>query len=145
MDKSNDKPKKSFQCIHCNEKPFTTLQNLKRHISRKHQNIDNPQTTTHDDNVSVLSDNTIISINYQSDTEEIIEIPKPDPIPSDEYLINLRNEYMKYQYLYTGIDNRIKWNANNTDVNMDFHLRNHTRKFTYILTDIKDLYAKPIE
>jgi hypothetical protein len=138
-----DKPKKSFPCTHCFEKPFTTLQNLKRHITRKHKDIDLIQQETERDDVSVLSTNTtIISINYLSDND--IEEPEPqpheprpyEPIPSDEYLINLRNEYIKYQHLYTGIDNRIKWNANNINVNMDFHRQRHTLKMRYILFKI---------
>ena len=109
----------------------------KRGFGKVRENISETKQETDNDNISVLStDTTIVSVNYQSDTEEIIEIPKPDPIPSDEYLINLRNEYTKYQYLYTGIDNRIKWNANNTDVNMDFHRQRHTIKMRYILFKI---------
>jgi hypothetical protein len=106
-----------------------------------------------DDNISVLStDTTIVSINYQSDTEmEIIDIPKPDSsigglspktgnaIPSDEYLINLRNEYMKYQHLYEKLDKKLQWDANNANVDLLYFKIKHSLKFTYILVDLRDV------
>ena len=155
-----DKPKKTFPCEICSE-IFTTKQNLQRHQSRKHTNI---SETIQDDNISVLSESTKSETNpmdspiggfersvLANDPQtgkyllDVPDVPKPEPIPSDEYLINLRNEYMKYQHLYTGIDNRIKWNENNSNVDLNYHLRKHNHKFTYILTDIKDLYGKAID
>jgi hypothetical protein len=141
-----DKPKKSFQCPHCLEKPFTTLQNLKRHITRKHKDIFETKQEIEIDNISILSnDTTIISINYQSDNDEVLEIIKPDSTPSREELIDIRNKYMKYQHLYEKIDKEIRWDANNANVDLSYYEKKHSRKITYILTDIKDLYAKPLE
>jgi hypothetical protein len=131
MDK---KDKKSFQCEYCSE-VFSTKQNKNRHILRKHKDIDLTQQTSQDDD-SILSDNTtpeeltIVSINYQSDNEE------PIPNPSDEYLIHLRNEYMKYEHLYRGLDNRMRWQKSNANIDMNFYLRKHNTKMKYILFKI---------
>jgi hypothetical protein len=145
MDK--DKLKKQFFCEYCSE-IFTTKQNLQRHITRKHKNIEQQQ----DDNISVLStDTTIISINYQSETEhscaernDVPEIPKPESIPSDEYLINLRNEYMKYQHLYKNLDKKMKWDKNNEFIDMNFYHQKHVTKMRYILFKIALLKCNTI-
>jgi hypothetical protein len=136
-----DKIKKQFPCPYCSEKPFTTLQNLKRHITRKHSNI---SETIENDNVSVLSDNTIISINYQSDND-VPDISQPDPLPSREELIDIMNKYEKYQHLFPAIKKQMKWDEYNSKV--DINLCKHTFSVNMyrILTDIKDLYAKPID
>jgi len=136
MDKS-DKPKKTFPCEICSE-IFTTLQNKKRHISRKHKDID---LTCQDDNISVLSEST------KSETYllEVPDIPQPDLIPSQEELIDIMNKYEKYQHLFPAIKRQMKWNENNRKV--DINLCKHTFSVNMyrILTDIKDLYAKPID
>ena len=125
---------RKFKCEHC-EECFTTKQNLQRHISRKHKDIDLSQTTVHDDNVSVLStDTTIVSVNYQSDNDS----PEPDPIPSDEYLINLINEYEKYKHLFPSLHKKLNWEKNNIDVDLSYHEKKHNHKMVYILTDIRD-------
>lgn len=130
-----DKPKKSFQCEYCSEKPFTTLQNKKRHQSRKHKDIQHQ-----DDNVSVLSDySTKSEETVINPTEYILDVPiitKPEPIPNDAYLIHLRKEYNKYEHLYTGIDNRLKWEKVNRDIDMDFYVRRHNTRMKYILFKI---------
>jgi hypothetical protein len=42
-------------------------------------------------------------------------------------------------------DNRYKkWEKNNADINMVMYIRKHSRRMAYVLTDIHDLYAKPI-
>ena len=140
MDKIN-KPKKQFPCSYCNEKPFTTLQNLKRHITRKHPNISETKQESDNDNISVLStDTTIIPINYQSETEEPkIEIPKPEPIPGDEYLITLIREYEKYQHLFPAIKRQMKWNENNATIDLHYHLRKHNKNMVYLMVDIRDV------
>lgn len=140
MDKINDKKEsiRKFQCVHCNEKPFTTKQNMLRHITKKHKNVFETEAGDMlNEYLETQMTETIVSINYQSDVDE-------EPTPRDEYLIHLRNEYMKYQHLYTGIDNRIKWNKNNTDVDFERYKSIFWKRMSYIITDIKDLYAKPI-
>lgn len=135
---------RKFQCVHCDEKPFTTKQNLLRHITRKHKNVFETEAGVNTPNIDMLNeyletqmtDNIIESVNYQSDND--------DPIPRDEYLIHLRNEYMKYQHLYTGLDNRMKWDKNNSNVDFERYKSIFWKRMSYILTDIKDLYAKPI-
>jgi hypothetical protein len=130
MDKVN-KPKKQFPCPHCSEKPFTTLQNLKRHITRKHPAIS--ETIQESDDVSVLStDTTIISINYQSDNEPEI----PQPLPSQEELIEIMNKYEKYQHLFPAIKRQMKWQEANCNVDMHFYLRKHTIGMRYNLYKI---------
>lgn len=37
-----------------------------------------------------------------------------------------------------------KWEKNNADVDVLLYIRKHSRRMAYILTDIHDLYAKPI-
>ena len=150
MDKINDKQPivRKFQCIHCDEKPFTTKANMLRHISRKHKNIENELEVT--DNVSVLSGSTKSETNPMDYILDVPDSPigslspQPDPIPSDDYLLTLIQEYEKYQHLFPAIKRRMKWNENNSNVDLNYHLRKHNHKFTYILTDIKDLYAVPI-
>lgn len=129
MDKS-DKPKKTFPCEICSE-IFTTLQNKKRHISRKHKDID---LTCQDDNISVLSEST------KSETYllEVPDIPQPDLIPSQEELIDIMNKYEKYQHLFPAIKRQMKWNENNSNVDMNYHLRKHNHRMTYILVDLRD-------
>jgi hypothetical protein len=137
---------RKFQCIHCDEKPFTTKANMIRHISRKHKNIDLTQQQQPDDNISVLSTDTpIISVNYQSDTETDSFIGglspqtgKQETLPSDEYLFNLINEYEKYKHLFPAIHKKLKWNENNSNIDLNYHLRKHNHKFTYILVDLRD-------
>ena len=46
------------------------------------------------------------------------------------------NDYEKYQHLFPAIKKEIKWEEANRNVDMEFHLRKHTRKFTYILFKI---------
>lgn len=128
-----DKPKKSFQCEYCSEKPFTTLQNKKRHQSRKHKDI---QHQDDNDNVSVLSDSTKSETNPMDYILDVPDSPQPEPIPGDEYLIHLRKEYNKYEHLYTGIDNRLKWEKVNRDIDMDFYVRRHNTRMKYILFKI---------
>lgn len=136
MGKINDK--KKFQCPECGE-CFTTLQNQKRHCFRKHKEVvletvvDSPPMTVNelidsDPLVSIILDE-IVSVNYQSDNET-------EPIPNDAYLIHLRNEYNKYKHLYTSIDNRIKWQKSNSNIDMDFYVRRHNTKMKYILFKI---------
>jgi len=125
-----DKFKKSFQCAHCNDKPFTTKQNLKRHVSRKHKDINQES-----DDVSVLStDTTIVSVNYQSDNEPEIEIP--DPLPSREELIEIMNKYEKYQHLFPAIKRQMKWQEANCNVDMHFYFKKHTIGMRYNLYKI---------
>jgi hypothetical protein len=136
MDKINDKRK--FPCEYCCD-IFTTLQNKKRHISRKHKGIDLIQQQEADnDNISVLSDNVIVSVNYQSEIDEQHEIKQIATIPDDEYLLHIISEYEKYEYLFPTLYKKIKWNKNNADVDMIYHLRKHNHKMTYLLVDIRD-------
>jgi len=108
---------------------------------------ENISETIEDDNISVLStDTTIVSINYQSDSEtEIIDIPKPEPIPSREELIDIMNKYEKYKHLFPAIKRQIKWDEYNSKVDMNFFKHTFSVNMYRILTDIKDLYAKPID
>lgn len=141
MDKINDK--KKFQCPECGE-CFSTKQNLRRHITRKHKEdvwetvVDSPPMTVNelidsDPLVSIILDDRgvpdIISVNYQSETET-------EPIPNDAYLIHLRNEYNKYNHLYRSIDNHIKWQKSNRNIDMDYYVRRHNTKMKYILFKI---------
>ena len=137
-----DKPKKTFSCPHCSEKPFTTKANMIRHISRKHKNIENELEVN--DNVSVLSESTKSESNPMDYILDVPDSPQPDPIPSDEYLLTLRNEYKKYEYLYEKIDRKERWIKNNRDIDMIRYYQKHNRFVKCILTDIKDLYAVPI-
>ena len=130
MDKVT-KPKKQFPCEYCGE-IFSTKQNLQRHISRKHKDIEQQ------DDVSVMSDSTKSETNpmeYLLDTPDIPQTCQ-EPIPSREELIDIMNKYEKYQHLFPAIKREIKWDENNRNVDMEFHLRKHTRKFTYILFKI---------
>ena len=132
MDKS-DKPKKTFPCEICSE-IFTTKQNLQRHISRKHKNVDLSQP---EDNISVLSESSVSVTISES-------VPEKET-PTTTYLINLRNEYRKYEYLYEKIDRDERWIRNNSDINMIDYYQKHQITFKKIITDIHDLYAKPLE
>jgi hypothetical protein len=37
-----------------------------------------------------------------------------------------------------------KWDKNNANVDMVMYIRKHSRRMSYVITDIHDLYAKPI-
>ena len=136
MDNSTDKPKRTFQCPECGEH-LTTRQNLKRHCLRKHKEtvwesvVESPPITVNE----LIETDPLISIILDDRGQPETE---PEPIPSDIYLIHLRKEYEKYQHLYKGIDNRIKWNENNSNVDLDYHLRKHNYRMTYLLVDIRD-------
>ena len=136
MDKKiTDKHK--FPCPQCSEH-LTTLQNLKRHITRKHKDID---LTPQEDNISVLSESTVSEVKSETVPEKETKME----IPTTTYLINLRNEYRKYEYLYEKIDRDERWIKNNRDIDMIRYYQKHNRFVKCILTDIKDLYAKPID
>lgn len=157
MDKSISNRK--FQCPHCEEKPFTTKANMLRHITRKHKDVfeteagintalwgsetpkqanDNPPI---DSSIEGLSPQTSKTPNIDMLDEYLETVPsciEPEPLPTDEYLIYLRNEYKKYEYLYRGLDNRIKWNENNSNVDIERHKTIFWNRMSYILTDIRD-------
>lgn len=154
MDKINDK--KKFICPECGE-CFTTKQNLRRHITRKHKElvfetvVEGPVMTVNE----LIETEPLVSIILDSDSsiggrsqERSVQNPqtsKPEPIPGDEYLITLIRECEKYQHLFPAIKRQMKWNENNRKV--DINLCKHTFSVNMyrILTDIKDLYAKPID
>jgi hypothetical protein len=48
------------------------------------------------------------------------------------------NEYRKYEHLYRALDNRIKWNKNNADVDMNFFKHTFSVNMYRILIDIRD-------
>jgi hypothetical protein len=149
MDKSTDKPKRTFQCPECGEH-LTTRQNLKRHCLRKHKEtvwesvVESPPITVNelietDPLISIILDDRGIDspiggLSPQTGKPET----QAEPIPSDIYLIHLRKEYEKYQHLYKGIDNRMKWDEYNSKV--DINLCKHTFSVNMyrILTDIRD-------
>lgn len=148
MDKINDKKEiiRKFQCVHCEEKPFTTKQNLLRHMTRKHKNVFETEAGINNDNPPIDTPNIDMLNEYlEIQMNEVEKEPEPEPIPNDAYLIHLRNEYKKYEHLYVGIDNRIRWNKNNADIDIERYKSIFWKRMSYILTDIKDLYAKPIE
>ena len=134
-----DKLKKSFHCEYCPE-IFSTKQNKNRHITRKHK----PERTD-EDNISVLSQSTESEENPMEYLLDENLNPQPDPIPSQEELIDIMNKYEKYQHLFPAIKRQMKWNVNN--INVDMNLCKHTFSVNMyrILTDIKDLYAVPID
>jgi hypothetical protein len=144
MDKSPDKYK--FPCPACSE-CFTTKQNLRRHITRKHKEmvwesvVESPPMTVNElietnSLVSIILDDRgvpdIVSVNYQSDTEN-------EPIPDDKYLTTLVRECDKYQHLFPAIRRQMKWDENNSNVDLNYHLRKHNHKMTYLLVDIRDV------
>lgn len=103
------------------------------------QKVKSPrQEIEESDDISVLSDSSVSETKSEikPTCSGVSNVPDPMRVPSDEYLINLRNEYKKYEYLYPALDKKIKWEEANCNVNMEFHLRKHTRKFTYILFKI---------
>ena len=125
-----DKSKKSFHCEYCSE-IFSTKQNKNRHITRKHK----PERTE-EDNISVLSQSTE---SEENPMEYLLDVPDvPKPLPTDEYLINLRNEYMKYEHLYPALDKKMKWEKANVNVDLNYDLKKHSHKMTYILVDVRD-------
>jgi hypothetical protein len=65
--------------------------------------------------------------------------------PTDEYLINIRAVFMKYKNRYEKIDKNLMWNEKNKDVDIEKHKSKFWINMSYILTDIKDLHAKPID
>lgn len=137
MDNLTDKPKKSFICPQCSEH-LTTLQNLKRHVMRKHKDVV----------FETVVEGPVMTVNELIETEPLVSIilddrgvvpelePEQEPIPGDDYLIHLRNEYKKYEHLYRGIDNRIRWEKANSNIDMDFYIRRHNTKMKYILFKI---------
>lgn len=143
MDNLTDKPKKPFQCPECGE-CFTTKQNLRRHITRKHKEmvletvVESPPMTVNE----LIETDPLISIVL--DDRGVVSDSEPDLIPGDEYLIHLRNEYNKYKHLYTGIDNRLKWHQANFNIDMGFYLRRHNTKMKYILFKISLLKCNSI-
>jgi hypothetical protein len=138
MDKSSDKYK--FQCPECGE-CFTTKQNLRRHITRKHKEVvwesvvEGPPTSVNE----LIETNSLVSITL--DDRGVEPHPQLEPIPGDDYLLHLRNEYNKYKHLYTSIDNRIRWNQANRNIDMEFYIRRHNTKMKYILFKINLLNA----
>jgi hypothetical protein len=137
MDNLSDKLKKSFQCSECKE-CFTTKQNLRRHISRKHKEMV----------WESVVESPLMTVNELIETEpliSIVSVSQPEPIPEKAFLIHLRNEYKKYEYLYEKIDREERWIKNNRDIDLIRYYQKHNRFVKCILTDIKDLYAKPID
>lgn len=65
--------------------------------------------------------------------------------PTDEYLINIRAVFMKYKNRYEKIDKNLMWNEKNKDVDIEKYKSKFWINMSYILTDIKDLHAKPID
>lgn len=126
---------RKFQCPECGEF-FTTKQNLKRHITRKHKEVI----------FETVVEGPVMTLNELIETDPLISIilddrgvepqTEPEPIPGDDYLIHLRNEYKKYEHLYRGIDNRIRWEKANSNIDMDFYIRRHNTKMKYILFKI---------
>jgi hypothetical protein len=142
MDNLSDKLKKSFQCEECKE-CFTTKQNLCRHISRKHKEmvwesvVESPLTTVNE----LIETDPLISIVL--DDKGVVSNSQPESTPQKDFLMHLRNEYKKYEYLYEKIDTQERWIKNNRDIDLIRYYQKHNRFVKCILTDIKDLYAKP--
>lgn len=149
-----DKPKKSFICPECGEH-LTTKQNLRRHITRKHKEmvcetvVESPPMTVNETEAgglppTLIETDPLISI-VLDDRGVVTDSPLSEPIPEKAFLIYLRNEYKKYEYLYEKIDREERWIKNNRDIDMIRYYQKHNRFVKCILTDIKDLYAKPID
>jgi hypothetical protein len=90
-----------------------------------------------------------ITVNELIETDPLVSIilddrgmPEPEPefepIPGNEYLITLIRECEKYQHLFPAIKRQMKWNENNIRVDLDYHLRKHNYRMTYLLVDIRD-------
>jgi hypothetical protein len=137
MDNLSDKLKKSFQCEECKE-CFTTKQNLRRHITRKHKEIV-WETVVQSPPITV---NELIETEPLDD-RDVVSNSQPEPTPQKDFLMHLRNEYKKYEYLYEKIDTQERWIKNNRDIDLIRYYQKHNRFVKCILTDIKDLYAKP--
>jgi hypothetical protein len=133
MDKINDK--KKFQCPECGE-CFSTKQNLKRHITRKHKEVvfetvvEGPVMTVNE----LIETDPLISIIL--DDRGVVSEPQPEPIPGDEYLITLIRECEKYQHLFPAIKRQMKWNKNNIGLDMDYYKQRHILKMRFILYKI---------
>jgi hypothetical protein len=138
MDNSTDKPKRTFQCPECGEH-LTTKQNLRRHCLRKHKEtvwesvVESPPITVNE----LIETDPLVSI-ILDDRGQPETDPQPEPIPGNEYLITLIRECEKYQHLFPAIKRQMKWNENNSNVDLDYHLRKHNYRMTYLLVDIRD-------
>lgn len=156
MDNLTDKPKKSFICPECGEH-LTTKQNLRRHITRKHKElvwetvVESPPMTVNelietDPLISiVLDDRGVVSEPDSSiggfERSVLANGPqtsKPEPIPGDDYLITLIRECEKYQHLFPAIKRQMKWNENNSSIDMNYHLRKHNKNMVYLMVDVRD-------
>lgn len=135
MDKINDKQPtvRKFQCVHCDEKPFTTKANMIRHQTRKHKDVFETEAGINNDNPPIETPSIDMLNEYLETVPSCFE---PEPIPGDDYLIHLRNEYNKYKHLYTSIDNRIRWEKANRDIDLNYYVKKHTLKMRYILYKI---------
>ena len=132
-----EKPKKSFICPECGE-CFTTKQNLRRHITRKHKDVV----------FETVVEGPVMTVNELIETEPLVSIilddrgvvpeSEPEPIPGDEYLITLIRESEKYQHLFPAIKRQMKWNENNSNVDMNYHLRKHNKNMVYLMVDVRD-------
>ena len=90
MDKSSDKYK--FQCPECGE-CFTTKQNLRRHITRKHKEVvwesvvEGPPISVNE----LIETNSLVSITLDDRGVVSETQAEPEPTPEKSYLIHLRN------------------------------------------------------
>lgn len=121
---------KALNCINKRGAGGVSISGMVRKVKPTPQTC---QESDESDNISVLSDSSV------SETKS-----ETNPIPSNTYLINLRNEYMKYEYLYEKIDRDERWNENNSNVDLNYHLKKHNYRMTYILVDLRDAKL-PIE
>lgn len=95
--------------------------------------------------LNCVNKNTKVIVQVQPELEYECFVEIVDELPSDDYLINLRNEYLKYENQYPRIDKLLRWNENNKNVNLDYHYRVWCNLMSYINVDIRDVYAKPID
>lgn len=82
--------------------------------------------------------NKVVKIVVEPELEYEPFIPIVEEVPSDEYLIDLRQKYELYKHHYDRIDRVLRWNENNKNVNQDYHYRVWCNLMTYVNVDIRD-------
>jgi len=148
----------SYTCITCNY-TCETKQNLNKHFKTKRHISKSISINPESISINIVETESI-NINPENDAYNVglcheISLPYVSIIRKEYHRIyhNYPNKFRYVKYMDKAIQeikdvcdrNRYKkWEKNNADVDVLLYIRKHSRRMSYVLTDIHDLYAKPI-
>ena len=146
----------SYTCVACN---YTSIrkQNFDKHLnSSKHKMkcinvIETEGISIIPESISIIPEPDAYNVGLDHE----ISLPYVSIIRKEYHRIyhNYPNKFRYVKYMDKAIQeikdvcdrNRYKkWEKNNADIDLVMYGRKHCRRMSYVLTDIEDLYAKPI-